>query len=166
MTFDLHDALSARPDRVQKRMIAEPRNLCADHLCSANDQCALAVIEGPARSRTMGHVHDRGGLWWFIVLRLREAGIPVAVCPPDNRPYWATGYKSGPKADKANVAIAVARFWDLNDEARTNDEYDGLVLATLGAQMLGWAPVGPKREREALQRVEWPVGPLQEVDHG
>lgn len=140
--------------------------------------CAAVIMEGPARSATMGHVHDRGGLWWFIFDRITRLDIPISVCPPDNRPYWATGFKQGPKADKVNVAASISRYWDI-DMPRTNNEYDALTLATMLAQecqslgyMRRWQM--PKKRtalhRLALARVTWPtpVAALSwlAVDHG
>lgn len=115
----------------------------------------LAVIEGPSLGSHGGSPWDRAGLWWRIVHRLLAADVPVAVCPPKVRCKWATGVGGGPKASKPMVAVAVARLWPHVD-ADSDDEWDALGMASIGAQRLG-LPV-PSRAHHAaqLESVAWP----------
>jgi hypothetical protein len=85
----------------------------------------------------MGKVWDRGGLWWAIFSRVMATGVPIAVCPPEFRAFWATGYKRGPKAHKVNISQAMSRYWDINDP-KTENEWDALVLATMAGQFKKW----------------------------
>jgi crossover junction endodeoxyribonuclease RuvC len=93
----------------------------------------LVVIEAPAFSRLNGHQHDRSGLWWLVVHRLRQDGVPVLEVPPNVRAKYATGKGN---AGKDEVVIAVTRRYP-GIEFKTNDEADALVLACIGARLLG-----------------------------
>ncbi len=115
----------------------------------------LVVVEGPSygsSAQKSASIHDRAGLWWCVVGRLLDAGVPVAVCAPTVRAKWATGRGN---AGKAEVSVGVARYWpDVN--ARADDEWDALALASMGAQRLGWLDAQAKH-RDALGRIEWPM---------
>jgi crossover junction endodeoxyribonuclease RuvC len=114
--------------------------------------CDLVVIEGPAIARNTGSTWDRAGLWWRIVHRLHGRDIPVAICPPTVRAKWAAGRGN---ADKAAVAVAVARLWpavELDDD----NQADALALATIGAQHVGATTITLQRHRDALNSVAWP----------
>lgn len=114
----------------------------------------LVVIEGPAPSSRSGHVWDRAGLWWRIVMRLALAETPVAVVPPNVRAKYATG-KAG--AGKDAVLLAAARRWP-DVQITNNNEADALVLAAMGLDWLGCplAPM-PATHRAALTGVAWPT---------
>lgn len=113
----------------------------------------LAVIEGPSLGSIGGSSHDRSGLWWRIVGHLHRRDIPVAIVAPTTLKKWATG--SG-RADKADVAVAMSRLWPAVD-VPGNDGWDGLALAHMGAQALGW-PVASRAHHEAsLLKVDWSV---------
>lgn len=119
------------------------------------DPPALVVIEGPSYGSSASKsasIHDRAGLWWRVTGEIYDAGIPLAVIAPTSRAKWATGRGN---AGKTEVAIAVARLWP-NHDARTDDEWDALALATMGAQHLAWDV--PTRAHHALTRaaVTWP----------
>src|SRR4051812_18705724 len=45
----------------------------------------LVVIEGPSYSTVGGHTHDRSGLWWLVVNRLFDLGLPVLEVRPNLR---------------------------------------------------------------------------------
>lgn len=117
----------------------------------------LAVIEGPAPV-TMGSAWDRAGLWWRLVHRLHARDIPVAVASPKTRAKWATGNGT---ADKAAVAVAVARMWQAADLSDDN-QADALALATMGGQWLNLPlPCGVPlaRHLDTLSAVRWPDTP-------
>lgn len=125
-------------------------------LCPADAPLpTLAVIEAPAYSRNTGSMFDRAGLWWQLYRALRDAGVPVAVCYPNTRARYATG--TG-KAKKPEVVAAMARRYpDLM--VRTDDEWDALVMAEMGAHWLGLplAHAMTRYQREALAAVTWPA---------
>lgn len=116
----------------------------------------LVVVEGPSygsSAQKSASIHDRAGLWWHLVGTLYDRGTPVAVVAPTTRAKWATGRGN---AGKSEVAVAVARLWPHHD-ARTDDEWDALALATMGAQWLQWDGI-PSRAHQALTlaAVTWP----------
>lgn len=131
-------------------------NVIANEVCAyAVPTTVLAVIEAPAFGAHGGSTWDRAGLWWRIVHRLHGRDIPVVMVAPTTLKKWATG--SG-RADKSDVAVAMARLWPGVDAA-SNDGWDGLGLAHLGAQALGW-PV-PVRAHHAVSvaAVDWSAVP-------
>lgn len=134
----------------------------ADFVMSHAVGVRLAVIEGPSMGSHGGSPWDRAGLWWRIVHRLLSADIPVAVCPPSVRAKWATGVGGGPKATKALVAVAVARMWPGVD-ATSDDEWDALGMASIGAQHLGLEV--PTRAHHAACRasVAWPDSIMEDA---
>jgi Holliday junction resolvasome RuvABC endonuclease subunit len=144
----------ADPITVMDARIGRVTDFVSDHATGVD----LAVIEGPSLGSHGGSPWDRAGMWWRIVHRLLAAEVPVAVCPPTVRAKWATGVGSGPKASKALVAVAVARLWP-NVDAESDDEWDALGMATIGAQQLGLP--APSRAQHAAQlgSVAWPELP-------
>lgn len=116
----------------------------------------LVVVEGPSygsSAQKSASIHDRAGLWWTVVGQLLDAGTPVAVVAPRTRAKWATGTGN---ADKTKVAVGVARLWPDHD-ARTDDEWDALALATMGAQWLGWDMPTRAHHALTLAAVTWPT---------
>jgi Holliday junction resolvasome RuvABC endonuclease subunit len=114
----------------------------------------LVIIEGPALGAVGGSTWDRAGLWWRVVHKLLGYEIPLAVVHPNTRAKWAAGRGN---AKKDEVAVAVSRLWPQVPEC-SNDEWDALALATMGAQHLGWDV--PQRAHHAQSRavVDWPEG--------
>lgn len=113
----------------------------------------LAVLEGPSYGSHNGQVHDRAGLWWRVLSELFDHDVPVAVVAPTTRAKWATGRGN---AGKSEVAVAVARLWPDHD-ARTDDEWDALALATMGAQHLGWNMPSRAHHALTLAAITWPT---------
>lgn len=112
----------------------------------------LVVVEGPAIMAKGGSNWDRAGLWWLIVEPMLAAGIPVAVAAPTVVKKFAAGKGN---ADKAAVAVGMARLWpDVN--ARNDNEWDALALATMGAQQLGLPVATRAHHAETLVKVAWP----------
>lgn len=112
----------------------------------------LAVVEGPSVMSKGGSNWDRAGLWWRVIHTL---GAPnYAVAAPTTVKKWAAGKGN---ADKAAVAVGVARLWP-SFECTSDNEADALALASMGAQRLGMA-LFPKRAHhsDALLKVEWPA---------
>jgi Holliday junction resolvasome RuvABC endonuclease subunit len=113
----------------------------------------LAVIEGPSYASAGAGTWDRAGLWWTIVSRCMRSDVPVVIVPPRTRALWATG--SG-ASSKAPIAVHLSRMWPDVDPGISDDEWDALALASMGAQHLGWLPVELARHREQLGKVAWP----------
>jgi len=111
----------------------------------------LAVIEGPSIMSKGGSNWDRAWLWGAVVEAL--GGEHTAVAAPTTVKRWAAGKGN---ADKAAVAVGVARLWP-SFECGSDNEADALALASMGAQRLGMN-LFPKRSHhsDALLKVEWP----------
>lgn len=119
----------------------------------AHPRVDLAVIEGPSYGSVGAGQWERGWLWGAIVDRLILAEVPVAVVPPTVRAKWATG--SG-AAGKSPVAVHLSRMWPNVPEDVSDDVWDALALASIGAQHVGLLPVELVRHREQLDKVAWP----------
>jgi Holliday junction resolvasome RuvABC endonuclease subunit len=118
---------------------------------------AIAVIEEPVHGIKGGSIWDRAGLWWSIVSRLQRADIPVVQVNSTTRRIWATGTAG---AGKAPVSVHMARMWPDIPADLSDDEWDALVFASMGAQHLGWLPIDLSRHREQLGKVVWPDIPV------
>lgn len=119
----------------------------------------LIVIEGPSIMSKGGSNWDRAWLWGSVVEVLLSSG--VAVVPPTVLKKWAAGKGN---ADKAAVAVGIARLWD-QFECESDNEADALGLASMGSQ---WLQLGVVAERahhaDCLTKAEWPVGLLSPED--
>lgn len=126
----------------------------ADRVIAGTDNPTIAVIEGPAYSRgSQNGTWDRAGLWWAIYTALTARGIPIAVVTPGTRAKFGCGRGN---AGKTEVAIGMSRLWP-DIDARTDDEWDALALATMGAQWLGWNVPTRAHHPAALNAVAWPT---------
>lgn len=139
------DTWDARRQRIEQ---------LADRITAGTDRPTIAILEGPAygTGRQAG-VHDRAGLWWAVYDRLHAHHIPTAVATPATRAKFATGRGN---AGKTEVAIGMSKLWP-DIDARTDDEWDALALATMGAQHLGWNVPSRAHHAAALQAVAWPT---------
>jgi Holliday junction resolvasome RuvABC endonuclease subunit len=117
----------------------------------------LIVIEGPAFSRNNGMSHERAGLWWMIMSKLQETHSGIAgdlrmtVISPNLRAKYATG--SGNAGKDAVMLAAAKRYPSAN--AANNNEMDAVVLAAMGARLLG-RPIEaslPKNHLDALKTI-------------
>jgi crossover junction endodeoxyribonuclease RuvC len=113
----------------------------------------LVVIEQPAFSRTTGHMHDRSGLWWLVVHRLRVAGFQVVEVAPTALKKYATGKGN---ANKGAVIDATARRFPDIDTAADDNRCDALWLAAMGLDWITGAGVVPAAQRDGLTKVAWP----------
>ncbi|WTW93668.1 hypothetical protein OG216_09885 [Streptomycetaceae bacterium NBC_01309] len=113
----------------------------------------LIVVEGPSYGSKGAGTWDRGGLWWLAYDSLHHYA-PIAVVAPSQRMLYATGKGA---ASKEKVVDAVARRWpDIKTDA-DNNRVDAAVLALMGLDHLGYAPVFmPAPNRAALDKVVWP----------
>lgn len=93
----------------------------------------LVVIESPSYSSGGRGTWDRAGLWWWVVSVLLLTDTSVVEVSPKSRAKWATD--SG-NSGKNAVAVAIGRLWP-EVQLRDDNDSDALVLATMGAQLLG-----------------------------
>lgn len=117
----------------------------------ADFQHGLAIIEGPAYNSRQGAQHDRSGLWWHLVRQLHRAGSDVIEVAPAVRARYATGKGNAGKDEV--LAQVVRRYPDVF--VSNNDEADALVLAAIGARLIG-SPVDdpmPKTHLAALAKI-------------
>ena len=121
--------------------------------------CQLVVVEEPAYSRNGGRKLDTYGLWWQVVGRLMDMGVPVVCCPSTTNKRFATG---NGQADKTAVSAAMVRAWPEWRATTTGkghaDEGDALSLAHLAAVRLGWQVPTLKRHLDCLDAVKWSSG--------
>ncbi|WP_449282220.1 hypothetical protein [Leucobacter sp.] len=108
---------------------------------------SLVVIESPAYSRQAGARHERSGLWWMVARAAKAKGCRVVECSPTARQRYAVG-RAGSSVSKADVMGAMRAGFPQATVAN-HDEADALVLAALGARLVGF-PV----DVEASFRVE------------
>lgn len=117
----------------------------------------LVVIESGAFASVGGSNWDRAGLWWRVIDTVWRyvdgGGSAIATIAPTSLKKWATDRGN---ADKSDVAVAMARLWP-DVDAPSNDAWDALGLAHMGAQHLGW-PV-PVRAHHGAARAKgaWPM---------
>lgn len=108
----------------------------------------LVVIEDTARA-SGGSSLDRHGLWWVVVSKLLDHGVPVAVCTPI--PSTAKTAKATAPLDDPITLLWPGTRLSAPQEARA------LVLAHGGASHLGWdVPAVPPGYQETLGAITWP----------
>lgn len=128
-----------------------------DDICDrVEPEVALVLIEGPSFGQArQGGQHDRAGLWWLVVEKLRWNGHEVVEVPPACLKRYATGKGN---ANKGAMIDATARRFPDVDTAADDNRCDALWLAAMGLDHLGLPPVVmPAVQRESLERVAWPV---------
>lgn len=92
------------------------------------------VIEAPAFSKNVGMAHERAGLWWMIYQAAAGYGhVPILVVKPNLRAKYATGNGG---AGKDQVLLAASRRYP-GVPMTNNNEADAVVLAAMGARVLG-----------------------------
>lgn len=114
----------------------------------------LIVMEGPAYRSTGAYWHENAGLWWAILLRIKQSGRPLVVITPSTLKKYATGAGNARKSAMCGQAI---RRFGLDDIGE--DEADGLWLAAAGCEHYGWPLVKlPAAQVAALDAVKaWPA---------
>lgn len=134
---------------------------------------ALVVIEGPIyhtpklrggdgeRSPGLRGYHERAGLWWALVCRLKRMGIPFAVASPASIKKYATN--NGNAGKELVLARAAQAFGTITTAGITSDdEADAFWAMLLGAhRLLSRAAIVGDADwrRDALDGVEWPTIP-------
>ncbi|AKJ71645.1 hypothetical protein SPI1_52 [Skermania phage SPI1] len=107
---------------------------------------SCVVIEAPAYSRTAGMSHERAGLWWLLYAWARDYLTRVSgedgrlvVVLPNLRAKYATGRGN---AAKDVVMLASAKRYP-DADITGNDIADAVLLAAIGARMMGEAVDDP-----------------------
>lgn len=146
-----HEGASLDERRIR---LADVRRRVVD-VVAASD---LVVIEGPSMNSRYGHPHDRGGLWWQVVMCLAEDyGTAVAEVSPKTRAKYATG--SGSAGKDAVLAATVKRYtdWDITG----NDVADAVLLLAMGCRHIGrLVDKLPQLHVSAMAKVRWPELPV------
>lgn len=115
-------------------------------------------IESPAYGmRNAGKVHDRSGLWWWIVGQLEARGVPVVEVSPPSRTMYATGKGN---AGKDLVLVTAAATYK-QAEITGNDVADAVVIAAIVSRLVG-QPIELREltqaKLRALKKVREPAG--------
>lgn len=127
-------------------------------IISGGSMIELAVIEGPAYSRSDPSMFDRAWLWWQLYRHMLSCGIPIAVVTPNQAKQYATGKGN---AAKGAVIDAVARRWPAYATAGDDNACDAVALLAMGLDYLGRPlAVMPAAHRQVLAKVTWPAIPF------
>lgn len=121
----------------------------------------LVLIEAPALDAQWGDAHTRAGVWFAVVRPLWRAGVPVAEVAPMTLKRWAVG-RGGSKqnpVEKRHVVEAMHRMWPgvpATFYPQRHHECEGLAMAQMCAQHLGWPVPVRRHQGEPLAVVKWP----------
>ncbi|WP_263310041.1 hypothetical protein [Brachybacterium atlanticum] len=126
------------------------------------DNADLVGIESPAYGmRNAGKVHDRSGLWWWIVGQLEAHGVPVVEVSPPSRMMYATGKGNVGK----DLVLVTAAATYKQATITGNDVADAVVIAAMVSRLAG-QPIELREPSQAkmraLTKVHMPVelGPM------
>ena len=98
------------------------------------DDADVVGIESPAYGmRNAGKVHDRSGLWWWVVGQLEARGVPIVEVTPPSRMMYATGKGN---AGKDLVLVTAAATYK-QAEITGNDVADAVVIAAMVSRLAG-----------------------------
>lgn len=115
----------------------------------------LVVIEGPAPS-TGAQIgsFDTAHLWWSVVDRCLDEGIPVTVVAPSTLKAYATG---NGRAKKPEIVAAVRKHYGDRFDVTSHDVADAVVLVAMGARALA-RPIDqlPEQHTRAMRTPKWP----------
>jgi hypothetical protein len=120
----------------------------------------LVVVEalppgGRLAQGKTAYVNERAGLYFMVLDRLHQLGLPYALVQPPQLKGYALGVGGGSKATKAAVIAAVVRRYDASPA--NDNEADACVLAAMGRHHLGDPPAPvPKLHANWLTAVHWP----------
>lgn len=118
--------------RRMEKIVGQLRRAIEELTCGVKP--TYFVIEAPAFSKNVGMAHERAGLWWMIYQMAAGWGhTPILVVKPNLRAKYATGNGN---AGKDEVMLATSRRYP-EAPISNNNEADTVVLAAMGARMLG-----------------------------
>ena len=98
----------------------------------------LVLIETPFYNRQsqQAAIIDRSWLWGTLLDGFDAMGIPVAHVAVAKVKGFATGKGAGAGTDKTGVAAGMVKLWGEHVDPKGDNEYDALVLASIGAVKL------------------------------
>jgi Holliday junction resolvasome RuvABC endonuclease subunit len=140
-----NDDLATRTARLRK-IRAEVITRC--------EGAGLVVIEGPTYMTSTGHMHDRSGLWWLVVMALQHRGIGVVEVSPPTLKKYATGRGN---AKKGELIEAATRRFPHVETGGDDNRADALWLHAMGLDHLTGLHVVPEANRVTLAAVRWPA---------
>ena len=105
-------------------------------------------IESPAYGmRNAGKVHDRSGLWWWVVGQLEACSVPVVEVTPPSRMMYTTGKGN---AGKDLVLVTAAATYK-QAKITGNDVADAVVIAAMVSRLAG-QPIELREPTQAKMR--------------
>ena len=104
----------------------------------AGTDADLVLIETPFYNRQsqQAAIIDRSWLWGTLLDGFDAMGIPVAHVAVAKVKGFATGKGAGAGTDKTGVAAGMVKLWGEHVDPKGDNEYDALVLASIGAVKL------------------------------
>jgi len=120
----------------------------------------LVVIEalppgGRMQQGKNAYINERAALYFMVLDRLQQLGIPYAEVQPAQLKGYALGVGGGRNAGKTAVVAAVVRRYDA--DPKDDNQADACVLAAMGLDHLGHPPAPvPKQHANWLRAVKWP----------
>lgn len=120
----------------------------ATRILNLVDGAELVGIESPAYGmRNAGKVHDRSGLWWWIVGQLEARGVQVVEVSPPSRMMYATG-----KGNAGKDLVLVTAAATYKQAAITgNDVADAVVIAAMVSRLAD-QPIELRQPSQAKMR--------------
>ncbi|MGP5672828.1 hypothetical protein [Brachybacterium alimentarium] len=120
------------------------------------DGADVVGIESPAYGmQNAGKVHDRSGLWWWIVGQLEALGVPVVEISPPSRMMYATG-----KGNAGKDLVLVTAAATYKQAAITGNDIADAVLIAAMVSRLADQPIELRRPAQsklkALAKVQMP----------
>lgn len=121
----------------------------------------LVMIEAAALDAKWGDAHTRAGLWFWLIMPLWRAGVPIAEVAPMTLKKWAVGYAGSKQrpVEKHHVVEAMHLMWPgvpATSNPLRHHECESLALSQIGAQRLGWPVPVRRHHAEPLAVVKWP----------
>ncbi|MBV9652654.1 MAG: hypothetical protein JO296_21305 [Pseudonocardiales bacterium] len=160
-------------DRTEDRTVAERCARIGDigrqfaRIWSPGDPLPVMVgIEAAALGAKWGEAHTRAGVWYWLIMPLHLAGVPIYEVAPTCLKRWAVGHGGSPKrpVEKRHMVEAMRQMWPgvqcTHYDVR-HHECEALGIGQMGCQHLAW-PVPIRRHHgDPLSVVKWPANARQ-----
>jgi Holliday junction resolvasome RuvABC endonuclease subunit len=122
----------------------------------------LGLIEAPAYdAEPAGKAWQRAGLWWHLVGLFVANEIPFGTVTPLTLKKWVTGFGGSAKrpVEKRDIVAGMRAMWPglpcTQSELR-HHECEGLAMAQMCGQRLGWPLPVRAHHAKSLLVVKWP----------
>lgn len=125
---------------------------------------ALGLIEAPAYdAEAAGKAWQRAGLWWQLAGVLVARDVPFGTVTPLTLKKWVVGYAGSPKhpVEKRDIVAGMRKMWPglpCTSSDLRHHECEGLAMAAICAQRLGWPVPVRAHHGAALAVIKWPRG--------